>query len=83
MIGVYPPDYPPDLRSFPIGEAMNKSRQLQPSQVPAEAGGPRATGHLRPAPHLSRQEPMTDVIEAYHHFDRREPGWLKVKVVPG
>lgn len=83
IIGVYPPA----LRSFPIGEAMNKNltvnagncnhRRYLRDLVTLVAGG-----QMRLAPHLTQDEPMTDVVAAYRHFDRREPGWLKVKVTP-
>ena len=47
-------------------------------------GSPRlvAQGGVDPALLLTEQEPMTDVMAAYHEFDRREPGWLKVALNP-
>lgn len=28
----------------------------------------------------ARQEPLTDVLEAYAHFDKRQSGWIKVEL---
>lgn len=83
VIGVYPPG----LRSFPIGEAMNKNLTVNAGNCNhrrylRDLVNLVASGQMRLAPHLTQDEPMTDVVEAYHHFDRREPGWLKVKVTP-
>jgi threonine dehydrogenase-like Zn-dependent dehydrogenase len=30
----------------------------------------------------SIRKPLTDAIEAYKAFDRREPGWIKVELKP-
>jgi len=40
------------------------------------------TGALDPAEILTQVEPMTSVIEAYEAFDKRRPGWIKVKLEP-
>jgi threonine dehydrogenase-like Zn-dependent dehydrogenase len=32
---------------------------------------------------LTQAEPLTDAIEAYKAFDRRESGWVKVELRPG
>ena len=40
------------------------------------------TGALDPAEILTQVEPMTSVIEAYQAFDKRQPGWIKVKLEP-
>jgi len=37
---------------------------------------------LNPAEILTQREPMTSVIEAYKSFDKRKPGWIKVKLEP-
>jgi threonine dehydrogenase-like Zn-dependent dehydrogenase len=42
-----------------------------------------ATGAFDPATVLTQVEPLTDVIEAYKAFDRREAGWVKVMLEPG
>lgn len=81
VIGVYP-------RSFPTGEAMNKNLTINAGNCNhrrylRELVDLVASGQMRLAPHLTQHEPLTDVVAAYGHFDRREPGWLKVKVTPG
>jgi len=39
-------------------------------------------GSLDPFAILTQQEPMIDVISAYKAFDTRQPGWLKVELIP-
>jgi threonine dehydrogenase-like Zn-dependent dehydrogenase len=39
-------------------------------------------GVIRPERILTKHEPLTDVIDAYRHFDVREPGWIKVELRP-
>lgn len=75
--------HPPDLRSFPSGEAMNENLTVKTGHCNHRHDLPGlvdlvATGHMRLARHLTRHEPLTDVVDAYRRFDRREPGWLKV-----
>ena len=41
-----------------------------------------ATGAFDPTEILTQTEPITDAIEAYKIFDRREPGWIKVELKP-
>lgn len=43
---------------------------------------PVASGRTGVAANLTQDKPMGSVIGAYERFDRREPGWLKVKVAP-
>ena len=31
---------------------------------------------------LTESEPLVSAVEAYRLFDRREPGWVKVKLEP-
>jgi len=40
------------------------------------------SGVMRPEQFFSRREPMLSVLDAYHHFDQHEQGWLKVKLEP-
>jgi threonine dehydrogenase-like Zn-dependent dehydrogenase len=81
IIGVYPPT----ARSFPIGEAMNKNLTVNMGNCNHRRYVPRlidlvASGTLSLAPNVTRAATMTDIIDAYEAFDRREPGWLKVAV---
>jgi hypothetical protein len=41
-----------------------------------------ASGAFDPTRVLTQVEPMTDVIEAYKAFDRRDAGWIKVELKP-
>ncbi len=39
-------------------------------------------GVVEPDQVLTKREGITSAIEAYEHFDRREPGWTKVELEP-
>jgi threonine dehydrogenase-like Zn-dependent dehydrogenase len=39
-----------------------------------------SAGVIDPARILTKVEPLTDALDAYKAFDRRAPGWLKVKL---
>ena len=39
-------------------------------------------GTIDPQTILTQVEPMTDVIEAYKAFDKRQAGWMKVELKP-
>jgi threonine dehydrogenase-like Zn-dependent dehydrogenase len=81
IIGVYPPT----ARSFPIGEAMGKNLTVNMGNCNHRRYVSRlidlvASGTMSLAPNVTRAATMTDIIDAYEAFDRREPGWLKVAV---
>ncbi|RZF26336.1 glutathione-dependent formaldehyde dehydrogenase [Paraburkholderia sp. UYCP14C] len=83
IIGVYPPTD----RVFPIGEAMNRNLVLRMGNCNHRALTPRLielvrNGTFDPLAVLTQREPLVDAIAAYREFDRREPGWIKVKLVP-
>lgn len=83
IIGVYPPS----ARVFPIGAAMNKNLALRMGNCDHRRYLPHLvelveTGVIDPARILTQREPMRSVIEAYEAFDRRMPGWVKVKLEP-
>jgi threonine dehydrogenase-like Zn-dependent dehydrogenase len=40
------------------------------------------SGAIDPVKVFSKVEPLTNVIEAYEAFDKREPGWLKTELRP-
>jgi threonine dehydrogenase-like Zn-dependent dehydrogenase len=42
----------------------------------------RSRGRRRPHRDRERRQPLTSAIEAYEAFDRRDEGWLKVKLEP-
>jgi threonine dehydrogenase-like Zn-dependent dehydrogenase len=82
IIGVYG-----ELDSFPIGNAMEKNLTLMMGNCNHRRYLPHLielvrTGALDPAEILTQVEPMTSVIEAYEAFDKRQPGWIKVKLEP-
>ena len=39
-------------------------------------------GTVDPAEVLTQAEPLASAIDAYKEFDRRQPGWIKVKLEP-
>lgn len=83
IIGVYGEN----VNSFPVGRAMNKNltltmgncnhRKYIPHLVELVRNGSVARGKI-----LTQVEPMTSAIEAYRAFDKREPGWIKIKLEP-
>ena len=83
IIGVYPPTD----RVFPIGKAMNNNVTLRRGN----ANHRRyydvlldhvQAGRLDPKKILTETEPMTSALEAYKAFDERQPGWMKVELMP-
>ena len=83
VVGVYPPS----LRSFEIGQAMNKNLTVKMGNCNHRKYVPQLVemvqkGELEPSKVLTRQEPMADIIAAYRAFDEREPGWLKAMIRP-
>jgi threonine dehydrogenase-like Zn-dependent dehydrogenase len=83
IIGVYPPT----TSGYPIGEAMGKNLTLRMGDCNHRRYIPRlvdlvASGAFDPTQLLTQVEPMSDVIEAYKAFDRRDAGWIKVELKP-
>ena len=83
IIGVYPET----VRFFPIGKAMAKNITVQMGNCNHRKYIPTlvelaANGTVDPTEILTRVEPLTSVIEAYKAFDTRQPGWLKVELIP-
>jgi threonine dehydrogenase-like Zn-dependent dehydrogenase len=84
IIGVYPQT----MQSFPIGAAMNKNLTIRAGNCNHRKYIPGLldliqNGTLDPEKLLSHVEEMHSAIDAYHAFDERQPGWLKVELVPG
>ncbi len=83
IVGVYPPN----ATSFPIGKAMNKNLTINMGNchhrkyIPLLVDLVR-TGAVDPTDILTQAEPLSGAIEAYEAFDRRDPGWIKVELVP-
>jgi threonine dehydrogenase-like Zn-dependent dehydrogenase len=84
IIGVYPET----VRFFPIGKAMMKNITIQMGNCNHRKYIPMlvelvASGTMDPTEILTRVEPLTSVLDAYKAFDTRQPGWLKVELIPG
>jgi NAD(P)-dependent dehydrogenase (short-subunit alcohol dehydrogenase family) len=78
-------DYPQTDRTFPIGEAMNRNLVLRMGNCNHRAITPHLielarNGSVDPLGVLTQREPVAEAIEACHTFDRRQPGWMKVKL---
>jgi threonine dehydrogenase-like Zn-dependent dehydrogenase len=83
IIGVYPPGFD----TFPIGAAMNKNLTMNMGNCHHRKYIPKLiemtlAGRVDPAKILTQKEPLTDAIEAFKSFDKRESGWIKVKLMP-
>ncbi|MGE5657220.1 MAG: zinc-dependent alcohol dehydrogenase [Actinomycetota bacterium] len=84
IIGVYPPTH----RFFPLGMAMNKNLTINMGNCNHRKYIPILVDLVRqgvvdPTEILTQVEPLTSAIEAYKAFDTRQPGWIKVELVPG
>ena len=84
IIGVYPPT----MQNFPIGQAMNKNLTLKMGNCNHRKYIPMLvdlvqSGRFDPEIVLTEVEEMTDAIGAFKAFDERQPGWMKVELVPG
>lgn len=83
IIGVYPPT----LKRFPIGDAMNKNIRIHMGNCNHRAYIPKLvelvrTGAVKPTQVLTQTRPLAGAIVAYQNFDKRESGWMKVKLEP-
>ncbi|AKJ07271.1 threonine dehydrogenase-like Zn-dependent dehydrogenase [Archangium gephyra] len=83
IIGVYPQQ----MRTFPIGEAMNKNLTLNMGNCNHRKYIPHLmelvrTGAVEPTELLTHVQPLTSALDAYRAFDARKPGWLKVELEP-
>ncbi len=79
IIGVYPET----SMVYPIGAAMNKNLKIVMGNCPHRAYIPHLlhkvqAGIVDPTKILSQVEKLTNVLDAYRHFDAREDGWIKV-----
>ena len=69
--------------TYPIGEATSKNLTIKMGDCNHRRYIPKllelvASGSFDPAQVLTNVEPMSDVLEAYKAFDKREEGWIKV-----
>jgi threonine dehydrogenase-like Zn-dependent dehydrogenase len=84
IVGVYSAQ----SRRFPIGEAMNKNLTIKMGNCHHRRYIPQLlrlvrTGAVDVAQLLTQHQPMASVLDAYRAFDRREAGWIKVKLETG
>ncbi len=84
IIGVYPET----ARFFPIGQAMGKNLKINMGNCNHRKYIPMLidlirSGSVDPERFLTQVEPLTSAIEVYRAFDLRQPGWIKVELVPG
>ncbi|WP_439566372.1 zinc-dependent alcohol dehydrogenase [Gloeocapsopsis crepidinum] len=84
IIGVYPPTH----KFFPIGMAMNKNLTINMGNcnhrkyIPILIDMVR-NGTVDPTKVLTQVGALMSAIDAYKAFDQRQPGWVKVELVPG
>jgi threonine dehydrogenase-like Zn-dependent dehydrogenase len=83
VIGVYPDE----MRSFPLGSAMNKNLTVKMGNCNHRKYIPMLVdlvknGTVDPSRVLTQRAPITSAIEAYKSFDKREEGWMKVELLP-
>lgn len=81
VIGVYPDR----MHTFPLGTAVNKNLTVKAGACNHRKYIPKLvqlvrTGAIDPAQILTQKEPLASAVDAYKSFDRREPGWVKVKL---
>jgi len=75
------------VKHFPIGDAMEKNLTVRMGNcnhrryIPQLVEWVRA-GMVDPAEVLTQAAPLASALEAYRHFDKRAPGWVKVKLEP-
>ncbi len=83
IIGVYPET----ANYYPIGKAMNKNLTIKMGNCNHRKYIPMlleyvAAGVVEPTRLITQVEAMPTAIDAYKAFDLRQPGWIKVELVP-
>ncbi|HXU82889.1 MAG TPA: zinc-binding dehydrogenase, partial [Polyangia bacterium] len=81
IVGVYSPSN----KTFPIGDAMNKNLTVKMGNCHHRKYIPHLLGLIRSgevevARLLTQHQPLGSAIEAIEAFDKREAGWVKVKL---
>lgn len=79
--------YPQSARFFPLGFATDRNLTLQMGNCNHRKYIPMLmelvkTGAVDPELYISNVEPFDSVLDAYRAFDERQPGWIKVELVP-
>lgn len=83
IIGVYPPS----AEAFPIGKAMNKNLTIRMGNCNHRKYIPMLIdlvqrGAIDPLTILTEETALTNALDAYKAFDKREAGWMKVALQP-
>lgn len=83
IVGVYPAS----MRSFPIGDAMEKNLTIRMGNCNHRKYLPELVrlvqqGSIEPRKILTQVEPLMSAIDAYKVFDLRQPGWIKIELQP-
>jgi threonine dehydrogenase-like Zn-dependent dehydrogenase len=82
IIGVYPQT----VKFFPIGIAMQKCLTVRAGNCSHAKYIPKCLDAVKagfyPSQIISRISDIGGVIECYENFDKREPGWTKVELLP-
>lgn len=83
IIGVYPQTQ----KSFPIGMAMMRNLTMNMGNCHHRRYIPRLvefvrSGTVTPSKILTQHQPLVSAIDAYKIFDKRQAGWMKVKLEP-
>jgi len=79
--------YPASMRSFPIGDAMEKNLTIRMGNCNHRKHLPELVrlvqqGSVEPKKILTQVEPLMSAIDAYKVFDLRQPGRIKVELQP-
>ncbi|MBI4397138.1 MAG: glutathione-dependent formaldehyde dehydrogenase [Elusimicrobia bacterium] len=79
--------YPTPAQFFPIGLAMNRNLTVKMGNCNHRRYIPMLidlvrSGVIDPSEILTHLEPLASAVEAYKAFDKRQPGWIKVKLEP-
>jgi threonine dehydrogenase-like Zn-dependent dehydrogenase len=79
--------YPPTFEAFPLGMAMNRNLTVNMGNCNHRKYVPMLlelvqNGTVHPSKILTQAEPLDSAIEAYRAFDERQPGWIKVELLP-
>jgi threonine dehydrogenase-like Zn-dependent dehydrogenase len=83
IIGVYPQS----MKTFPLGMVMMKNLTVRAGNCPHRRYLPHLvelvrSGVVDPTTILTQVDPLTKALEAYKAFDERQPGWVKVELLP-
>ncbi|HLW82088.1 MAG TPA: hypothetical protein VKS20_08610 [Candidatus Acidoferrales bacterium] len=75
------------MDSFPLGKAMGKNLTIRMGNCNHRKYVPKLVdliraGFIDPSKILTNVELLQSALDAYKAFDLRQPGWLKVELLP-